>query len=125
MAAYRAMWRDAAVVSRTPDPKDPRLDDHARKKALWLLQYLMERLQTKGAASAGEMKVAPRVVKSTAAKVELLDCTDDSDWLEVERGAPSDGLSTGHYRTEATVVLASGKWMVSDLYSEAAGSCMG
>jgi hypothetical protein len=118
------MWEDAAEASRTSDPKHPRLDDHAEKNALWLLQYVMEQSRKAGVTSEGAARVAPTVVKSSRAKVELLDCVDGSKWVKVKSDG-SPGMPGGHYRTEATVVRhSSGQWKVSKLYSAEAGSCM-
>lgn len=115
IAVYRAMWKDAAEASLTSDPKSPRLADHAEGGALGLLQYMMEQIRDKGATSRGEASVAPTVVKSTKNKVELRDCVDGSKWVQVKPDHPSDGTPGGHYRTEASVVLSSGKWKVSEL----------
>lgn len=125
VAAYRAMWEDAAEASRTSDPKHPRLDDHAEKSALWLLQYVMQQSRKAGVTSQGAPRTAPTVVKSSRTKVELLDCLDGSKWMKVKPGGQADGMPGGHYRTEATVVRhSSGQWKVSKLYSAEAGSCM-
>ncbi|MFC9501525.1 hypothetical protein, partial [Streptomyces sp. NPDC056982] len=124
VAAYKAMWEDAAAASRTSDPKHQRLGDHARGNALSLLRYMMEQNHKHGATGQGAASVAPIVVKSSKTKVELLDCVDGSKWVQAEPNSSSDGISGGHYRTEATVVWASGKWRVSELYSGEAGSCL-
>ncbi|MEV0604279.1 hypothetical protein AB0I82_33970 [Streptomyces sp. NPDC050315] len=124
IAAYRAMWEDAAAASRTSDPKHARLDDHAKGGALTLLQYTMRQAHKAGTTGRGAPVPAPDVVKASATKVELRDCVDGSDWVQVKQSASPDGLSGGSYRTEATVVLSSGKWKVSDLYWEDAGTCL-
>ncbi|MEN8652341.1 hypothetical protein ABCR94_17485 [Streptomyces sp. 21So2-11] len=122
--AYRAMWADAVEASRTSDSKHPRLDDHAKEKALWLLQFMMEEIHKAGATSTGGVSVEPRVAKADKSKVELLDCVDGTKWVQVKPNGSPDGLPGGHYRTEATVVLADGKWTVSDLYWGEAGTCL-
>ncbi|GAA1278341.1 hypothetical protein GCM10009646_76610 [Streptomyces aureus] len=124
VAAYRAMWRDAAEASRTSDPKHPRLDDHAKGNALSLLRYMMEQNHKRGATGKGAASVAPIVVKSSKTKVELQDCVDGSKWVQAKPSSSSAGISGGRYRSEATVVFASGKWWVSELYNGEAGSCM-
>jgi hypothetical protein len=63
-------------------------------------------------------------VTSSNDKIKLRDCIDGSTWVQVKQSAPTDAMRGGHFRAEATVVLASGKWMVSDLYWGEAGSCM-
>ncbi|MFE9571071.1 hypothetical protein ACFYMW_21535 [Streptomyces sp. NPDC006692] len=118
------MWKDAAEASLTSDPKFPRLADHAEGGALGLLQYMMEQIRDRGATSRGAASVAPTIVNSTKNKVELLDCVDGSKWMQVKPSGASNGIPGGHYRTEATVVLASGKWKVSELSWGEAGSCM-
>ncbi|MFE9555443.1 hypothetical protein ACFYOD_18465 [Streptomyces sp. NPDC006703] len=124
VASYRAMWEDAAVASRTSDPKSPRLADHAQGDALSLLQYVMEQSRQAGVTSQGAVNLAPTVVKSSVDKVELRDCIDGSKWVQAKPGSSPDGLIGGRRHTEATVVRTSaGGWKVSDLYWEAAGSC--
>jgi hypothetical protein len=125
VAAYRAMWADAAEASRTSDPKDPRLSDHARGGALSLLQYTMEQARKAGTMGRGEPRANPTVVKASASKVELRDCVDGSKWVQVKHGGSPGVLSGGSFRTEATVVLSSGTWKVSELYWEDAGTCLG
>lgn len=124
IATYRAMWEDAAAASRTSDPKHPRLDDHAKGNALSLLRYVMKESRKAGVVNVGAASVAPAVVKSSEDSVELLDCVDGSKWVQAKPSDSPGGMPGGHYRTEATVVLKSGKWMVSELYSAEAGTCM-
>lgn len=124
IATYKAMWEDAAAASRTSDPEHPRLNDHAKGNALSLLQFVMKESRKTGAISQGAASVAPTVVKSSKDKVELLDCVDGSKWVQVKPSDSADGMPGGHYRTEATVVFKSGKWMVAELYSAEAGTCM-
>jgi hypothetical protein len=119
------MWEDAAEASRTSNPKHPRLDDHATGNALSLLRYMMEQNQKRGVTGKGAASVGPVVVKSSKTKVELQDCVDGSKWVQAKPSGSSAGISGGHYRTEATVVMASGKWWVSELYNGEVGSCMG
>lgn len=125
VAAYRAMWADAAVAARTADPKNPRLDDHAEKNALWLLQYVMEQARKAGVTIAGSVAVEPTIVKSDKDKVELRDCIDGSKWVQVKPGGSSGGLSGGRRRAQATVVRISGDtWKVSDLHWQDVGTCI-
>lgn len=125
IAAYRAMWADAEVAGRTADPKNPRLDDHAQKNALWLLQYTMERARKAGVTIEGSVVADPTVVKSEKDKVELRDCIDASRWLQVKPGTSSRGLLGGRHRAKATVVRVSDDtWKVSDLYLEDVGTCI-
>lgn len=124
VAAYRAMWADAEEASLTAHPQHPRLDDHAEKSALWLLQYVMTEARKTGVTLEGTVVAEPTVVKSGQDKVELRDCIDGSKWVQVKPGGSSDGLSGGRRRAEATVVRTSGdKWKVSDLYWEDVGTC--
>ncbi|MEU2734734.1 hypothetical protein ABZ656_04570 [Streptomyces sp. NPDC007095] len=57
-------------------------------------------------------------------KVELTDCVDGSKWVQLKPSGSAGGMPGGHYRTTATVVFASGKWWVSELYTGEAGSCL-
>lgn len=125
VVAYRAMWEDAAEASRTSDPKHPRLDDHAEKNALWLLQYVMRQARKSGVTMTGEVAVAPMVVKESPNRVVLRDCVDGSRWVQVKPGSAPDDMSGGRRHAEATVVrTAKGSWKVSDLYWEDIGTCV-
>ncbi|MFC7305131.1 hypothetical protein ACFQVC_12980 [Streptomyces monticola] len=126
MVAYLAMWQDAATASRTADPKHPRLDDHAQRGALQLLQHVMRQARKAGVTMQGAAVAAPSVVKSGSDKVVLKDCVDGSKWVQVKPDESPDGsLSGGRRHTEATVVRTDGgKWKVSDLYWEDVGTCV-
>ncbi|MFD4644788.1 hypothetical protein [Streptomyces sp. NPDC058441] len=91
---------------------------------MWLLQYVMKQSRKAGVTSRGGVRVAPAVVKSSERKVELSDCVDGTKWVQIKSGGSSEGLSGGRHRAEATVVLTSGKWKVSELYWGEVGSCM-
>jgi hypothetical protein len=117
------MWADAAEASRTSDAKHPQLDDHAQGDALDLLRNMMDEAKADGATSRGGVLVAPSVVKSQPAEVQLLDCVDGTKWEQVKAGGVADALAGAHYRTEATVARGSGAWKVSKLYWGEAGTC--
>ncbi len=123
VAAYRAMWVDAVEASRTSDAKHPQLDDHAEGDALNLLRDMMDEAKADGATSRGGVRVAPSVVTSRAAEVQLLDCVDGTKWEQVKAGGSSDALAGAHYRAEATVAQRAGVWKVSKLYWGEAGTC--
>jgi hypothetical protein len=125
IASYRAMWEDVAEASRTSDSKNPRLDDHAESGALRLLRFTLRRAREEGATGRGAPRLHPIVVKSSASRVELRDCVDGSRWVQVKPDGSPHGLPGGSYRTNATVVLSSGTWKVSELYSEDVGTCLG
>ncbi|MFE3410308.1 hypothetical protein ACFXMT_18855 [Streptomyces mirabilis] len=90
LAAYRAMWHDLTVASRTSDASSPLLDDHARGGALELLKYGLRKSEKEGLVSKGAPKVNPEVVTAGADKVVLTDCVDDTGWLLYKsNGKPS------------------------------------
>ncbi|MGW3952884.1 hypothetical protein ACWEKM_18605 [Streptomyces sp. NPDC004752] len=124
LAAYRAMWHDLTVASRTSDAASPLLDDHARGGAFELLKYGLQKSKEEGLVSKGAPKVHPEVVSPGASKVVLADCVDDTDWLLYKRnGELKDDVPGGHIKTDATVQRAQGTWKVTDLYMYEAGSC--
>lgn len=124
LAAYRAMWHDLTVASKTSDASSPLLDDHARGGALELLKYGLRKSQKEGLVSRGAPKVDPVVTAADAGKVVLADCVDDTDWLLYKRnGELKNEVPGGHLKTDATVQRTDGVWKVTDLYMDKAGSC--
>lgn len=124
LAAYRAMWHDLTVASRTSDASSPLLDDHARGGALELLKYGLRKSEKEGLVSKGAPKVNPEVVTAGADKVVLVDCVDDTGWLLYKsNGEPKDNAPGGHLKTDATVQRFRGAWKVTDLYMHETGSC--
>ncbi|WP_233273569.1 hypothetical protein [Streptomyces broussonetiae] len=124
LAAYRAMWHDLAVASRTSDASSPLLDDHARGGALELLKYGLSKSKKERVVSKGAPRVDPQVVSATDQKVVLVDCVDDRNWLQYKlNGELKNDVPGGHYRTDATVRRNNGFWKVTDLYMHEAGSC--
>ncbi|MFF4690477.1 hypothetical protein [Streptomyces sp. NPDC001307] len=124
LAAYRAMWDDLTVVSRTSDASSPLLDNHARGGALQLLKYGLRKSEEEGLVSKGAPKVNPEVVTAGVDKVVLVDCVDDTGWLLYKsNGKPKDNAPGGHLKTDATVQRFRGAWKVTDLYMHETGSC--
>ncbi|MFF3517388.1 hypothetical protein [Streptomyces sp. NPDC002573] len=124
VAAYRAMWHDVTVASRTSDASSPLLDDHARGGALELLKYGLQKSKKDGLVSKGAPKADPKVVTAGPTRVVLTDCVDDTGWLLYKRnGELKDDVPGGHMKADATVQLADGVWKVTDLYMHEAGSC--
>lgn len=124
LAAYRAMWHDLTLASRTSDASSPLLDDHAGGGALELLRYGLRKSQKEGLVSKGAPKVDPDVVTAGAGKVVVADCVDDSGWLLYKRnGELKDDVPGGHLKTDATVQRVHGIWKVTDLYMHEVGSC--
>ncbi|MGH4029357.1 hypothetical protein ACQB60_10525 [Actinomycetota bacterium Odt1-20B] len=112
------------AVSRDSDPKDPRLDDHAGEGALGLLRHTVQANKKQGVVVQGKPSFEPTVTKRTVNEVVILDCVDDSRWLQYTKdGALKNNVPGGHHRVDATVRHQHGRWVVEKLYVDEVGTC--
>ncbi|MBD0741656.1 hypothetical protein BG418_09175 [Streptomyces sp. CBMA152] len=118
------MWQDLTLASETSDAASPRLGDHATGGALELMKYGLAKSKKEDVVSKGAPLVDPRVVSATDREVVLVDCVDDSHWLQYKlNGELKDNVPGGHFKVDATVRPTGGAWKVSNLYMREAGSC--
>ncbi|MDG4856774.1 hypothetical protein P8605_01095 [Streptomyces sp. T-3] len=122
------MWEDMTVASHTADPEHPRLDDHAADGALQLLEFGLEKTRKEKLVAKGAPKVDPRIVSASPSAeptvVKLVDCVDSTNWLQYKgNGELKDDVPGGHGKAEATVTYRKGRWLVTQLYAHASGSC--
>jgi hypothetical protein len=124
VAAYVAMWKDAAVASRTSDVDHPRLDDHATGAALMLLQYVMREHAKDGHLARGAPRHNVLVAKSSADGRVLRDCMDSTDWLMYKQnGELVNDVPGSHRRVDATVKRRGDAWVVTDLFMHERATC--
>ncbi|WP_159001111.1 hypothetical protein [Streptomyces sp. SBT349] len=124
VAAYLAMWEDAAAASWTSDVDHPRLDDHATDDALALLKFVTEGHAADGHVAKGAPKHDVEIVESSAEHRELRDCMDSSDWLMYDSsGQLVDDVPGSHRWVDAMVQLRSDGWLVADLVLHERATC--
>lgn len=124
LAAYRSWWRDLAVVSASPDPASPRLNDHAMGGALELMRHGLETARKQGVVTRGSPRLDPEISSASGDKVVIRDCVDGTDWLQYKQnGELKNTVPGSHRKVDASVRRVDGVWKVSDLYMHEAGSC--
>lgn len=124
VAAYVAMWDDAAVASHTSDADHPRLDDHATGEALTLLRYIMEEHAKAGQVARGAPTHGVHVVESKGDRRELQDCMDDTDWLMYEKnGELANQVPGSRGLVDATVERRQDEWIVTEVFLHEAATC--
>lgn len=128
IAVYLAMWADMVEAAKTADYQSPRLSDHAASQALLLLTGSLRKAHEQNVVIKGDPALSPRVIGVTPAThpvaVSILDCIDDSRWLNYTRdGELQNGTPGGKHRTTATVGFLDDRWMVTQLQIGEVGSC--
>lgn len=124
LAVYRAMWGDLVAVSASPDPRSPRLKEHAVGGALELMKYGLRRSEEEGVVSKGTPRLTPKVVSAADSKIDIRDCVDGTDWLQYKRnGELKNDVPGSHFKTDATVRRVDGEWKVATFYMHDSGSC--
>lgn len=128
LAAYRAMWSDMVAATATGNYQDPRLAQHTTGQAFSILYTGVFRNNQQGLVGKGQPVLHPRVSAispvTAPTRVTVMDCTDDTNWLNYRRnGKIEDNVPGGRHRTEALVVRSGNIWKVSQLVVQAAGTC--
>jgi len=126
LEAYEGMWEIVVEASHEGDPDPDALEAYASGEALDLTQHMLAGAVEDGVEVEGEPEFAPEVVEVSPEgdpdTVTILDCVDDSEW--VEHGGGSDGEpESGDRQVDATVSDDSLSWKVEDLRLWERGSC--
>src|SRR4051812_35228541 len=128
LAAYRAMWQDMVIADETADFQSPALAHHASGDALSLLVKGLYDAKQRGVVVKGQPVMRPQVTSLTPpqnpTEVDVVDCFDDSRWLEYKpSGELADNTPGGRRHVEAIVMLNGGVWKVDKLAVNAEGTC--
>ena len=90
LSAYRAMWSDMVVVSRTSDYQSPLLSSHAAGDALAVLIHDLAKNQQAGLVTKGRIELSPQVTSLTPSasptQATISDCVNDTHWLNYKSG---------------------------------------
>jgi hypothetical protein len=130
VAVYKAMWDDVVAAATTADFQSPRLADHAASQALLLLSGSLRKANQQSLVIRGKPTLSPHVTavapSTRPVAVSILDCVDDSRWLNYTRdGRLQNKAPGGKHRTTATVGLLGGQWLVTRLQIGEVGTCQG
>ncbi|GGK43295.1 hypothetical protein GCM10010124_40090 [Pilimelia terevasa] len=130
--AYRAMWAGLATAARTAKPDHAAVRRYAADQALEAVVEAVRAHRRQRRFVRGSVELAPdliRVEPSQAPRsVTISDCVDARDWWWPGPGfgpassGSADALG-GRHRTTATVKLRGGRWVVTQLLIDPAGSC--
>ncbi|GAB3465804.1 hypothetical protein GCM10027570_54430 [Streptomonospora sediminis] len=118
LAAYTAMWQEAAEASHQGGGATGDLDRYATGAALLLLSEALAGAD--GTKVTGEPVLAPEAKMSDADHVQVTDCLDDSGW---NLGAGPSSSAAGPRRVEAGLVHDGLAWRVSELRIWEPGTC--
>jgi hypothetical protein len=124
IAAYRSMWADLVSAARTSDFQSTRLAQHASGQVLTLFVQGLARDQLHGIVTRGEPVLHPVVTSSASGRATVVDCFDDTHWLEYKTsGGLAKNAPGGRRATTAILVKTSGTWKVTQLTVGKAGTC--
>lgn len=125
LAAYTAMWTDVSKAINTDDYQASYLSDHLSGQALLTITDNMSADKKQGIVAHGAPVLHPVVTSAAAPTVAISDCMDDRAWLQVyaATGKLVDNVPGGFRATTATVTNQNGIWKVTQINTEADGTC--
>jgi hypothetical protein len=128
LSAYRAMWADMVIASRTADYQSPLLPQHASGTALSLLVRGLAKNQAQGIVVKGNPRLQPQVTSlsplESPTEATISDCVDDTHWLDYKtNGELFNSIPGGRHATMAIVMDTYGQWKVTELAVQAVGTC--
>ncbi|WP_239648829.1 hypothetical protein [Nocardiopsis chromatogenes] len=123
MGAYTDMWNVVVEASHSGDPDPEELADHASGDALELMRQTLQGASDDGVTVVGEPLLSPEVTESSEREVTILDCVDDSEWVEQGEASSSAEAEPGPRKVDATVSNDGLVWRVSELRIWEQGSC--
>ena len=128
LAAYRGMWEDMVIASRTSNYQSPLLPLHSSGAALSLLVQGLAKNQQQQIITKGKPEMDPQVTSTWPAEsptqATVADCFDATSWLEYKTsGELVNNIPGGRHATTAIVVDTNGIWKVTQLAVRASGTC--
>ncbi|MHB8438558.1 MAG: hypothetical protein ACYDD4_05270 [Acidimicrobiales bacterium] len=128
LAAYRAMWADVTIASRTADYQSLLLPQHAAGQALSTFVRNLYTFQHEGLVIKGAPLVHPQVVSMSPTTdptaVAIVDCFNDTNWLDYKAsGGLQNNVPGGHRRVTAALENMGGIWKVTQITVGAEGTC--
>ncbi len=102
LAAYRGMWADMVIASRTSDYQSPLLPQHASGAALSLLIQGLAKNQQAGIVTKGQPSFHPQVTSLTPGgsptQATITDCLNATHWLDYKsNGGPVTTFPGGRH----------------------------
>jgi hypothetical protein len=128
LAAYRGMWADMVIASRTSDYQSPLLPQHATGDALSVLVQGLAKNQEEDVVTKGKPSLHPEITSLTSStspmQAAITDCVDDTHWLEYKTtGGLLNSVPGGRHATTAIVKIVGTTWKVTNLAVQAVGTC--
>jgi hypothetical protein len=125
LAVYDAMWEDIMVVSQTSDDTSAQLALHMSGQPLRFWAMSVSRDHSNGRVERGNLSWHAKVTLATPTRVEVTDCVDTTQWVNVTLdGKPSGGTPGGRHRSTAAITKAvDGSWHVSEQHIGDVGTC--
>jgi hypothetical protein len=128
LSAYRAMWADMVIASRTSNYRSPLLPQHASGAALSVLVQGLAKNQLEGIVTRGIPSIQPQVTSlpqnANPLQATITDCINDAHWLEYKtNGQLLNKIPGGRHATTAVIVDSQNNWKVTQLKVQAVGTC--
>jgi hypothetical protein len=128
LSAYRGMWADMVIASRTSDYQSPLLPQHASGEALSVLVQGLAKNRLIGVITKGTPSIHPQVTSlspiGTPTQVTITDCVNDAHWLEYKvAGGLLNKIPGGGHASTAIVVDSGSDWKVTQLAVQMVGTC--
>ena len=129
MTAYRGMWNAFVAAAKTPSRPYPGLKRYAGGQALELIKTGLRAKAKAHVVTRGQLVLHPTIAKSVprghGRQIKIIDCVDDTHWLEYTKAGrlASDSGAAGRHHTEALVDRKRSAWRVSTWFIEKAGTC--
>ena len=128
LAAYRGMWTDMVIASRTSNYQSPLLPQYASGTALSTLVQGLAKNQRAGIVTKGRPSMNPQLISfapiGDPTQVTVTDCFSDVHWLDYKKsGGLEDSTPGGRHATSALVIDLAGTWKVTELAIQQSGTC--
>ncbi|GAA3745120.1 hypothetical protein HDA32_005150 [Spinactinospora alkalitolerans] len=130
LEAYENMWDVVIEASHNGEADPSDLDRYASGDALALMRQTLQGAGDDGVTVVGEPALDPHVTEVSPASdpdtVVILDCVDDSRWVEQGQSSPTESEAPDEDRprkVDATVSHDGLAWRVSQLRIWEQGTC--
>lgn len=116
LADYAKFWDAYVEASRTANPEDPGLAEHATGDALKRLRLQLALYRAQKLVARGEpVRTQTRVTRLRGRTADVAECLDSNQWraYDAATGKPRGRPSGKTNEVRATLTRSGGQWIVS------------